>query len=217
MSACGTSAAIRALSAKPKDRIKRFISASNAVIYSIAVNEAMHIVNGGIRAVNCGAPLSGVTVSINTNPVKTVTTNSDGAFSIFNVPDGNYTVTPSISGPSSIFYPPSQSAVVNGNDPDVNFQAALGYTVSGSVNYAGSKTGRIYVDLYNNSCGGSPSGTSIPAKGTFTIRGVPPGAYQLNAWMDPLGKGIANAAAPLGNANVTVSNANVTNAAVTID
>jgi hypothetical protein len=99
---------------------------SNAVIYSIAVNEAMHIVNGGIRAVNCGAPLSGVTVSINTNPVKTVTTNSDGAFSIFNVPDGNYTVTPSISGPSSIFYPPSQSAVVNGNDPDVNFQAALG-------------------------------------------------------------------------------------------
>jgi len=191
--------------------------------YSITVNGSSsgHTVNGGVMLANCGAGAAGVTVTINTSPAKTAVTDSNGAYSIFNVPDGSYTVTPSITGPVSVFYPATQSFTISGSDVDENFQAALGYTVTGTVSYPGTKTGRIYVDLYSNNCGGSPLGTSISAKGSFTIRGVPPGSYTLNAWMDTLGQGVANANDPSslvqGNATVTVTDANVTNAAVTIN
>jgi len=96
-----------------------------------------------------------------------------------------------------------------------------GYNVSGTVNYLGSKTGWIYLQLSNNSCpncGGNP-GTAIPAKGTFTIKGVQAGTYTLQAYMDPssLGFGAPNASDPTGStSNIAVSNGAVSGANVTL-
>ncbi len=62
------------------------------------------------------------------------------------------------------------------------------------------------------------AGTSLAAKGSYTIHGVPPGSYTLQAWMDSstLANGNQNAADPAGTASVTVSSANVTGASVTL-
>jgi len=181
-------------------------------------------VNGNIGVNQCGGnngPQPIFTVKLSTNPVMTTTTNSSGAFSFLNVPAGTFTVTPSIAGPSAVFYPATQNiTVTTSSAPSVSFQAALGYTVSGTIGYSGSATGRIYVALINNNCGGAVPGVSLASKGAFTIRGVPPGNYSVQAWMDTLGYGVPNAADPSTNVNApvsfSVSNANVTGVAASL-
>ena len=147
----------------------------------------------------------------------TTTTTSNGNFTFSGVPNGTYTVTPSLSGASSVFYPsPQFVSVGNNNVTNANFNANIGYTVSGTVSYGGSQAGQIYVTLNPTSCGGGGStlGTSISSTGAYTIRGVPPGSYTVQAWMDPasLGQGIQNAIDPSGAASLSVTNANVPNA-----
>ena len=191
------------------------------VTYTIAVNaEAQtYQVFGNIWENSCGSgSLPPITVKISTNPVQTTTTNSSGSFSFANVPNGTYTVTPSIAGPSSVFYPVSQSVTVRNSQSNTSFSVALGYKISGTVAYSGSKTGRVYISLSNSNCGGTSYGTSISAPGAFTIRGVPPGSYTLSAWMDNLGFGQANASNPSGSSTgLNLSSANLTNAKVTLE
>jgi hypothetical protein len=77
--------------------------------------------------------------------------------------------------------------------------------IAGTVAYTGPKTGRVYVVAYdaNNY---AVAGTSLPGKGSFTLRGLKSGTYQVMARMDTLGNGLYAAAAdPIGRAqNVTV-------------
>ena len=86
------------------------------------------------------------------------------------------------------------------------------------MSYSGSKTGRIYVELVNNNCGVDINpGTSIPAAGAFTIRGVPPGSYTLYAYMDNLGYGAQNASNPAGSKqSVNLSNASLAGVSVAL-
>jgi len=186
---------------------------SNAA--TLTVNPT-HSIGGRVSLTNNGTGVSGVTISINTSPVRTTTTDGNGDFTLSGLVDGAYTLTPSITGPSSIFLPASRSVTVAGSDQsNVQFQVMLGYTVSGTVAYAGSKTGRIYLSLDGGNGGGSP-GISLAAKGAFTIRGVPPGTYTLYASMDTIGQGVINAANPVGSTSVTVNFANVSGADVTL-
>ncbi len=81
--------------------------------------------------------------------------------------------------------------------------------VSGSVGYAGSKTGRLFVAL---AYGESPrpevsAGTSLSAPGPFTIRGLSSdGTATVMAWIDVLGLGRYNAATdPFGSVTVNIS------------
>ncbi len=171
------------------------------VQFTINVYAQGYTVSGNINSLTCGGNGNSPSymVSIDTNPMQTTYTDGSGYYS-FQVPAGSYTVTPSITGPTAIFYPPSQAVMLNSDHQSVNapFQSALGYTVTGTVAYSGSKTGRIYISLSNNNCGGGTTpGTSLSAAGTFTIHGVPPGNYDLNGWMDTQGTGAPNAANPL--------------------
>lgn len=192
--------------------------------YSINVNSAGSPVSGQISLSNyCGAnpPLPTFSVQISgTSATQTVTTDSNGNYSFASVPNGTYTITPSISGPSAVFYPASASITVNnGAVADQNFNVALGYTVSGTVSYSGSTTGRIYLNLVNSNCGGGGGyGTSIATAGSFTIHGVAPGVYSLQAWMDPstLANEARNESDPIGSASLTVATANVTGTSVTL-
>ena len=188
--------------------------------YTIAVR-AGYAVKGQIVLNNyCGGSvaLPPITLSINTSPVQTTTSNSSGAYTFPSVANGTYIITPSITGPSSAFFPTAQSGVVVNNAAVTvkNIGVALGYTVSGTVTYSGAKTGRIYVNLVNNSCGTS-IGTSIAAPGAFTVRGAVPGSYTLYAWQDNRGYGVRNASNPASAASTFgVSNANVSGASVTL-
>lgn len=198
------------------------------VTYSLQVNSAGSQVSGQIFLNQCGGssgnqPL--FTVSINTTPVQTTTTDSSGNYSFATVPNGTYTITPSITGASSLFYPATlTNVVVNNNQVSgENFSAEVGYTVSGTVTYSASgtpQTGQTYISVTGGCSGGNGGpGTSISeatltSGGAYTIRGVPPGSYTVQAWMDPLGQSVQNAIDPTGSASLTVTNADVTSVAI---
>jgi hypothetical protein len=171
-------------------------------------------------------PLSGVTVALSGTALSsplTATTGSNGNFTIANVPDANiYTVTlsPPTAASSSAFYPASSSisgttngafTITTNSAPPagsgaaltgINFTAAVGYAVSGSVTYTSRQLGGfnktiMYVTLQNTNCStcAPQLGTSTSAVngGTFNIDGVPPGTYILNTWADQGGLGVPNA------------------------
>ncbi|MGC2618611.1 MAG: putative Ig domain-containing protein [Acidobacteriaceae bacterium] len=191
--------------------------------YSVAVN-AVSQISGQIQLTNSCGPvtLPPVTLTLSTTPAQTTTSDSNGNFSFSNVPSGTYTITPSITGPSSVFYPSvlSNVQVVGNTIAGLTIYAQLGYTVSGNIESTGvTDTGTTYISLQYANCGGgyTGNGTSIPeatltAGGAFSIHGVPPGTYNLYATMDTLGTGQPNAVDPSGTsgATVTVSSADVT-------
>jgi hypothetical protein len=193
--------------------------------YSIAVNSAGSNVSGQIFLNNVcnGVTVPTITLSLITSPGGTIfqtqPTDGSGNFTFTSIPNGSYTITPSISGPSSVFFPATNSVTVNNSAvTGKNFQVSLGYTVSGTVIYGGTTTGRIYLTTNGNCGGNGGNGTSITAPGAFSIRGVPPGSYTLQAWMDPtaLGNGSQNTSDPSGTNPVAVTSSNVTSAAVTL-
>ena len=190
--------------------------------YSITVNTAGSQVSGQVSLTqSCGSSstVPPITLSINTSPVQTTTTNN-GSYSFASIPNGTYTITPSIAGASSNFYPATQSVTVNNGAVTANFTASLGYTVSGNVSYSGTSKGQVYLFIYgSSSCTGTEEGTSITESaltsgGAFTIHGVPPGNFTLLAGMDPIGEGQFNTTSPSGTTSISVSNASVTGISV---
>jgi len=208
-------------------KVTDYLGSTQTNSYTIAVAGLSQIIGAVSLNPNCGAgtpSVPAITLTLLTSPggtiVKTVTTDASGNFTFTGVHNGSYTITPSIIGPSSVFYPATLSATVNNADVSgENFKAALGYTVSGSVSYGGSNTGQIYLSLLTSStCGSGALGTSVFTPGSFTIRGVPPGTYTLQAWMDltALANGAQNTSDPSGSTPVSVAAANVTGASVSL-
>jgi len=191
---------------------------------TITINIASQVTGNISLNNNCGSisplPTYSVTISDGGGFAQTVPTDSGGNYTFTGIPDGTYTITPSITGPNSLFYPATYSNVVLSASTVTgeNFGVSLGYTVSGTVGYRGAQTGQVYLNLVNNNCGGSGEGTSITAPGSFTIQGVPPGSYTLQSWMDPtaLSQGAQNVTDPTGSVAVSVSNANVSGTSVTL-
>jgi hypothetical protein len=130
-------------------------------------------------------------------------------------PNVNVSALYGISTANTAFQPTLSSAphswtVIVGGGGSICGYSGAGYTVSGTVSYSGTKTGRTYLTLFNTSgCEGGSQGTSISSKGSYNIRGVPPGTYLLQATMDTVGYGAQNAADPSGEALVTVGSSNV--------
>jgi len=161
------------------------------------------------------------TVSINTNPVQSTTTDNNGNFSFAAVPQGSYTITPSLAGTNAVFSPATQNVTVGTGGAVVNFNAAVGYSVSGNVSYSGAATGPIHLILQYQCPGGVWSGhdlgTSILTPGPFTINGAAPGSYQVLAWIDAVNNGWPNASDPTGSSTLqTVSSANLSGISVTM-
>ena len=202
-------------------------SASNTTSksFSVAISAGSQV-SGQVNLNNTcggGGTVPTVTVSISTTPAQQTTTDSGGNYSFAGIPNGTYTITPSITGASSVFYPATQGITLsNSSASGENFSVSLGYSVKGTVSYSGTQSGQVYLNLYNNNCGGGGGeGTSISfsalgSGGAFTINGVPPGSYTLQSNIDNLGNGATNATNPAGSASVTVSSTNVTGVSVTL-
>lgn len=189
--------------------------------YTIAVLAGYAVTGQIVHNNYCGGPLAlpPITLSINTHPAQTTTSASNGTYTFASVSNGTYTITPSITGPSSAFFPATQTGVVVNSAPVAvkNIGVALGYTVSGTVTYGGTKAGRIYVSLQNNTCGTSV-GTSLAAPGPFTVRGAVPGTYMATSWRDNRGYGVRNASNPVSAASTfVVSDANDSGISVALD
>jgi len=209
---------------------------------SITVNSAGQNVNGYVSFNNSytgGTYMPVITLNIysgsNTTtgtPVQTVYSDNsqgngtgNGNFSFTAVANGTYTIVPSISGPESLFYPAFRNVTVgnSGVTGSTSFAVSLGYTVTGTASYGGPNTGQLYLNLINSCCsGGGNPGTSISAatlssSGAFTIRGVPPGTYTLQATIDNLGYGAQNDTNPTASSSsFKVTAGNVTLPLVTL-
>jgi len=197
--------------------------------YSIVIG-TNYSISGTINLNNyCGGSppaVPSVTVTLSQSSTQIAqTTTTNGQYTFSNIPAGTYTITPSpsISGTTgAVFYPATSSVTLtSSNSSGNNFGVALGYSVSGTLTYAGTATGRAYISLANKNCGGNSSpGTSlasVSSTGTaYTIRGVAPGSYSVSVWTDTLGHGDANTADPYGSGNVTVGTAAVTGSNFTI-
>jgi len=165
----------------------------------------------GPTSTNCTTLFTAATPSGGTAPTTVLAAALDIALN----PGNNIASLFSISTANAAFQPalssaPNSWAVVVGGGGAACGYSGSGYTVSGTVSYTGSKTGQIYLVL-SGACIGGSLGTSISAKGAYTIHGVPPGFFTLYAYMDTVGYGNQNAADPTTSnpgsfVNVTTSN-----------
>ena len=180
---------------------------------------SVYSISGNVSNNNGGGGAQGVTMALIQNAVTIANALTDGSgnFAFSNVPDGTYTITPSLPGGSATFIPSSQVAIVNGSGVNnINFQINGGYDISGTVSYGGAHTGWIYINLLDQNGNSTGHGTSISSAGAFTIRGVPPGTYAMNAGMDILGYGVPNAIDPQGSAGPVIVNGTMAGQNITI-
>jgi hypothetical protein len=197
------------------------LTASATLSLTINPPPSAPIAGSVIYSNSCG-PQAGpaTTVSINTTPVQSTTTDSNGNFTFLNVPYGTYKVTPSLAGTNAIFTPATQIVTVGSGGAVASFNAVVGYAVSGNVSYTGNATGPINLILQYQCSGGSSGytlGTSILAPGPFTINGAAPGSYTVHAWRDNLGYGSLNASNPTGSSTaLAVASADLTGVSVAL-
>ena len=209
-----TSAAYSVAAATLADNGNYYVTVSNGPVTAqsatVPVTVAqVHTVSGQVALVS-GGPAAGITLSLNTSPAANATTDANGNYSLPAVPAGNWTITPSAPGLSSVFFPGTATVTVGNADQTAGFQALLGYTVTGNVSYPGSHTdtGPIQLSLVNAD-GSVALGTVLSAPGAFSIRGVPPGGYTLNASMQLFGEAVASANDPRAAREVAVAGADL--------
>ena len=148
-------------------------------------------------------PAAGIAMTLDTTPAITVYTDEGGWYITVPVPNGTYTLTPSLTGSNAAFYPPEKTLTVEGeNLGGENFNYIFTYSVSGEVNYSGTKTGWVYINVTNEWGWTTGVGTSILVGSeswpSYTIRGVRPGTYTMTARMDNIGNGEPHASNPVG-------------------
>ena len=134
-------------------------------------------VSGKVTKLAGGAALANVTLTLAGNGLSlTAKSGSAGTFSIAGAPDGDYTLTPSLTGRS--FTPPSRSVTVSGgNATGQDFAGEGPFTVSGTV-FTTAGPGLAGATLALSSGGLSLTATSGTG-GVFTVQNVPNGSYVL--------------------------------------
>lgn len=160
--------------------------------------EATYSISGTITS--GGTALRGVTVALGGAANMTTTTDDSGSYSFSGLSDGNYTVTPSMTGYS--FSPPSQPATIAGSSVSgINFTAtSLGgpYGITGKISRGGAGLSGATVTL----SGDANATTTTNAKGRYVFRGLANGHYAVT----PTKTGLTFTPA---NRSVTVNGANV--------
>ncbi len=165
-----------------------------------------------------GAWVENVMITLSGAASATTTTDASGNYSFKNLPAGSYTLTPFLAG---YIYSPSAPTIAVSANMAQNFVASsaiASYSISGTVSYAGAKTGAMAIRAIcnGNSCG-STGGAVIAAPGGYTIRGLQNGSYVVAAEMDALGTGNSNATNPQGiSTTITVASSNLTGVGVVV-
>lgn len=170
-----------------------------------------------------GPYVAGVTITMSGAGTATTTTNASGAYSFANLPAGTYILTPTLAGYAYI--PAAPSVVITNADMTQVFAASSAIassSVSGTITYAGAKTGLVYLRVFNSggctNCSAS-AGTSIAltsGSGSYTIRGLQPNTYTVTAEMDTLNTGAPNATNPAGSSAAFTTVAGTDNTGVSI-
>ncbi len=182
----------------------------------VATPTAGYTISGTVS----GLWVRGVTIALAGSRAATTTTDSTGAYAFTGLLDGTFTVTALLDGYA--YAPAGPSVTLGGANRTQDFAATPvipSYSISGTVSYAGAKTGRVYVSVSSSGCTNCPAQaeTSIAGPGAYTIRGLPNGTYTVSARRDSLGQGVANASDPSGSAASPVTISGVDATGVSID
>lgn len=154
-----------------------------------------------------GSPLSDVCVDASSDGAgsgyESVSTDSEGAYSITGLPAGSYKVefVPGCGGTSEYATQlygeedgrPPVSVTISSGATTAGVNAALGLsgTISGTVTDGGTPQEGVCVDVSSIEGPDSPS-TTTAANGTYTVAGLQPGTYTVE--FDPSCGGFTNAA-----------------------
>ena len=118
-----------------------------------------------------GAVKQGVTLSLSGPESGSTVTDSNGSFSFPSIPNGTYSLTPSLAG-GYLFSPPSRSVTVSGaNVGGQSFTDAGAYTLSGTVTRSGSGLAGVTVTL------NGATATTTDSSGNYSFPGLPNGTY----------------------------------------
>jgi hypothetical protein len=178
-----------------------------------------------------GLPISGVGITLAGPSNATINTSSTGGYTVMGLAGGTYTVTPSPLIGYTFSGSPA-TVVTSGSITTQNFTeipVVTTYSISGLVSYSGALFGshNTIIRVFNSgcpNCGGSIAGTSIsslpsPSGTAYTVRGLPPGSYIVNAEIDAQGTGARNSSNPVGNsatATINTTPGNLTGVNVTV-
>ncbi|RRR65752.1 MAG: hypothetical protein EI684_22225 [Candidatus Viridilinea halotolerans] len=138
---------------------------------NFTATQPTYSVSGRITTSN-GSGLAGVTVS---DGVRSTTTDSNGGYTLANVPAGSHTITPQLSSYS--FTPASRSIGVSGNLDGQDFSATGGQPVVYSV--AGRVTTSNGSGLAGVTVSAGTRTATTNASGDYTLAGVPAGSHTL--------------------------------------
>jgi len=175
-----------------------------------------------------GPWVSGVTISLTGTASVSATTAANGTYSFANLAAGSYTITPTLAGYNYTPTPPTIAISSNTVQNFVETSATSSFSISGTITYAGSKTGNTLISVSQCTGCGSAAGTSFSsapsATGTaYIIRGLPatgsggPGSYVVTAQIDTLGTGAPNESNPEGmSSTFTIPSSNVTGINITV-
>lgn len=102
-----------------------------------------------------GPWVSGVTITLSSGPSSPVpvVTDSNGHYSFTALTQGTYTITPSLAGYT---YNPSAPSVSIGASTVQNFAATsaiTSFSISGTIPYAGAKSGDTIIRVFPSGCG----------------------------------------------------------------
>ena len=206
------------------------ISESPAAGTSVANGSAVNlVVSSGaagagftISGTVSGPWVAGVTVTLSGAGTGTATTDASGNYSISGLAAGTYMVKPSLAGYTYNPSAPSVAVTANSTQNFTASSALVSYSISGTVSYAGSKTGRIIVGVLGNctGCNQALAVTSVTlsaGSAAYTVRGLSNGSYFAVAGIDVLGNVVANASNPIGNsAVISISGGNATGVNITM-
>jgi hypothetical protein len=149
-------------------------------------------------------PLPGMTVRLGGASTAIGTTDGTGAYAFTGLVRGQgYTVTLATFGYTEAARPYTLTTDVTDADFTAIQSGPRTYTYQGTLGYAGSKTGPVYLTVFGPYGARDPAGgtglTSVPGPWSgraFSVRNVQEsGAITIRAWMDTLGVGRFNAGA----------------------
>ncbi|HVN72258.1 MAG TPA: carboxypeptidase regulatory-like domain-containing protein [Desulfomonilia bacterium] len=157
------------------------ISGANATAVdftSLISTTGPHNISGTVTADN-GAALYRVTMTLSGTSSGTVLTDANGDYAFDGLADGNYTVTPSLSG--YILNPINKILYVSGSDATgINFTADKNptptYNLSGTVTQSGTGLPGVTITLV----GTSPATVFTDEGGRYTFPGLQAGTYSIH-------------------------------------
>ena len=164
---------------------------------AVATNAQISAFSGGsfqdapalLASISGNAGVGGATVAYSGTSSGSVTADSFGNYLLSNLPDGSYTITPSLA--SYTFSPTSSNQILSGtNITGVNFVAT-----QQSSTTAGPSSGLQSVQLYGRLANGSIIAVSIDINGNLAVSGGTGGA--INS-VDVLKNGVATPAMVYG-------------------